>query len=212
MIEPAAGLAAAAAVSALLAIVADEPRRRRPFYLLKPLTSLLIVALALLLPAHTPPEYRLWIVAALLACTLGDIALMFTGTGWSLAGLSSFLVGHGLFIGAFVQGVGDFALPWWSLFWLAVLPVMVFIVPRTGTLKIPVLVYMSVIGGMALAALARYHALGTPQALLALIGATLFMMSDSALAVRQFTGPYRGAQPLILSTYWLAIGLIAFSI
>ena len=44
---------------------------------------------------------------------------------------------------------------------------------------------------------------------LAAAGALLFMVSDSVLAVRQFRGPYPRAQALILSTYWLAIALVA---
>ena len=64
---------------------------------------------------------------------------------------------------------------------------------------------------MVLASAAAYETLATPATKLGLIGALLFAFSDSVLAVRQFNGPYRGAQPLILSSYWLAIGLIAAS-
>jgi len=48
--------------------------------------------------------------------------------------------------------------------------------------------------------------------LLAVAGALLFVVSDSSLALRKFAGPYRGAQALILSTYWISIGLIASSV
>lgn len=208
-------LAAATAVSALAAIAAEwggQEHRHRSFYLLKPLTTLLVIALALAATTHTTESYRHWIVAALVFCLAGDICLMFSGDRWFLGGLSNFLVGHLLFIAALVQGVGTLMLPWWSVFWLVVLPLAVFIVPRTGALKIPVMVYMTVIGAMGMAAIARHHALGDLHSQLALIGASVFMLSDSALAIRQFAGPYRGAQPLILSTYWLAIVLIAGSV
>lgn len=208
-------LGVATALSALSAIAAEwggQASRHRSFYVLKPLTTVLVITLALTATAHTAESYRLWVFAALVFCLVGDVCLMFTGNRWFMGGLSNFLLGHLLFIAAFVQDLDTLSLPWWSVFWLAILPVVLFIVPRTGALKLPVMLYMAVIGAMAMAALARYHALGDAHSLLALIGASVFMLSDSALAVRQFVGPYRLAQPLILSTYWLAIALIACSI
>ena len=74
------------------------------------------------------------------------------------------------------------------------------------------LVYGTVLMAMAAAAALRWTQLQSTAALLALVGALIFVVSDSALAVRQFNGRYRGAQPLILSTYWTAIGLIAASV
>jgi uncharacterized membrane protein YhhN len=47
--------------------------------------------------------------------------------------------------------------------------------------------------------------------LLAMMGAILFILSDSALAVDRFKGRFRGAQALILSTYFTAQWLIALS-
>lgn len=212
MITALVGITAASASAAIAAEWSGQESRHRSYYLLKPLTTVLVIALALSTASHTAESYRLWIVVGLLFCLAGDICLLYSGERWFLGGLSNFLVGHLLFIAAFLDGVGMPTLPWWSVFWAAALPVVVFIVPRTGALKIPVMIYMTVIGLMALAALARYHALGDVHALLALIGASVFMLSDSALAVRQFFGPYRLAQPLILSSYWLAIVLIAWSI
>ncbi len=209
-------LAGAIAVSAAAAIAAEwngQAGRHRSFYLLKPLTTLLIIALAAVTTAHTPPAYRYWILVALLFCVAGDICLMFSGQGWFVAGLTNFLIGHALFIAAFVQGLANIDLPWWALFWgIYSIAFAVLILPRTGALKIPVLVYMGVIAAMVCTALVRYQVFGSLSALLALCGASLFMLSDSALAVRQFIGPYRFAQPMILSSYWLAVGLIAISV
>jgi alkenylglycerophosphocholine/alkenylglycerophosphoethanolamine hydrolase len=86
-----------------------------------------------------------------------------------------------------------------------------FLLPHAGPLKAPVVVYCLVIAAMVLTAAARHAALPSPANLRALVGALLFLASDSALAFRQFRGPYPGAQALILSTYWLAVGLIASS-
>lgn len=207
MISP---FAVAAAISGVLAIAADwNERRHRSFYLLKPLTTLLILGIAASAPANA---YQELIVAALVLSMLGDVCLMFNGDVWFGAGLGSFLIAHALFVAAFVQGLHPIAVP---LYAWAVLPygavLLYFLLPRTGPLKLPVLVYCSVIGLMVVTAAARYNGFGDPAALRVLIGALFFLASDSLLAVRQFVGPYAGAQALILSTYWIAVGLIASS-
>lgn len=205
-------LAAAATLSAVLAIAADwEDRRHRSFYVLKPLTTLLILGLALLNPEAAPGFQRL-IAAGLVLSTLGDICLMFKGHGWFAAGLGSFLLAHLAFIGAFVQGLGPLVIPFWA--WLVVpygAALLALLLPRAGPLKLPVLAYCAVIGAMVVVACTRYAMLGTTPALLGMLGAIVFLISDSALALRQFLRPYRGAQALILSTYWLGVGLIALS-
>lgn len=206
-------LLVAAAVSAVLAIVADsQTQRHSSFYLLKPLTTLVLVAYALLKPAASE-SYQDWVVAALLLSTLGDICLMFPGKVWFGAGLSSFLIAHLLFIVAFVEGVDPVRPPLWAYgILVGALPLLVMLLPRAGVLAVPVLIYCSVILAMFLAAAARDATLGDTAARYALVGAGIFVVSDSALSIREFRRPYPGAQALILSTYWLAIGLIAYSI
>lgn len=213
MITTTAALFAAAAISAVLAIAADwEERRHRAFYLLKPLTTALILGAALTLAPASGEDYRRVVAAALALSLLGDICLMFKGDGWFAAGLGSFLLAHVGFIWAFLKGVAIGVPPLWTL-----LPVIYglglasWLLPRAGSLRIPVALYCLVLLGMALAAALRQRALGGEPALLAVAGALLFVVSDSALAIRRFRGPYHGAQALILSTYWLSIGLIAAS-
>lgn len=206
--------AIAAAASALLAIAAEGgARRHRAFYVLKPLTTLLILGMAASAQHPASPLYRELIVGALLLSTLGDICLMFAGDRWFIGGLSSFLLAHLLFVGAFVQGLPAFAVPWPA--WL-VIPygavLLTYLLPRAGSLKVPVLVYCAAIFAMVIAAAARHAALDDAPSGCALIGAVLFVLSDSSLAIRQFRGPYPFAQPLILSTYWLAVGFIAASV
>jgi uncharacterized membrane protein YhhN len=157
--------------------------------------------------------YRELVIGALALSALGDVCLMFKGDRWFVGGLSSFLVAHLLFVGAFLQGLPAIAVPWPA--WL-VIPygavLLAYLLPRAGALKIPVLVYCAAIFAMVLSAAARDAALGGAPAECALIGAVLFVLSDSSLAIRQFRGPYPAAQPLILSTYWLAVGFIAASV
>jgi alkenylglycerophosphocholine hydrolase len=207
-------LAAAAGLSAVLAIAAEWEERRHPaFYLLKPLTTALILALAALLPPSAGAAYRQWVLIALALSLVGDICLMFKGDRWFAAGLGSFLVAHLFFILAFAGGLA----PGWPPAWTALLALYglalgAWLLPRAGALRIPVAVYCLVLLGMALSAALRLRELGGRPAGLAVAGSLVFMLSDSLLAVRQFGGPYRGAQALILSSYWAAIGLIAASV
>jgi uncharacterized membrane protein YhhN len=204
----------AAAVSALLAIAADWEERRHPaFYLLKPLTTALILGAALSLAPASGAGYRLIVVAALALSLLGDICLMFEGDGWFTAGLGSFLLAHVGFIVAFLKGVTLALPPAWTLLPLLYgLGLCAWLLPRAGSLRIPVALYCLVLLGMTLAAALRLQALAGRPALLAVGGALLFVVSDSSLALRKFAGAYRGAQALILSTYWVSIGLIAASV
>ncbi|TDU26558.1 putative membrane protein YhhN [Panacagrimonas perspica] len=202
----------AAAVSAVLAILSEERRtgRHAAFYLLKPLTTLLVLGAAAFAES-ADPAYRNWICVALLLSTCGDIALLRAGNVAFMAGLGSFLVAHGLFVWAFV--LDGFSTPplWCALPIAGAAAFFVWLLPRTGELKIPVIVYAAALVGMTLAAAARAEVRGDTSGMLAIAGALLFLLSDSALAVRQFNGPYRRAQTLILSTYWLAVGLIGAS-
>ena len=209
-----AALFAAAAVSALLAIAAEWEERRHPaFYLLKPLTTVLILAAALSLAPASGAGYRQWVVIALALSMLGDICLMFEGDGWFMGGLGSFLLAHVGFIVAFLKGVSLAWPPAWTLLPLVYgLGLCAWLLPRAGALRIPVALYCLVLLGMTLAAALRLQTLGGQPAVLAVAGALLFVVSDSALALRKFAGPYRGAQALILSTYWASIGLIAGSV
>jgi alkenylglycerophosphocholine/alkenylglycerophosphoethanolamine hydrolase len=211
------GLTIAAAASGALAIAADwEERRHRAFFVLKPLTTLLIIALAASLSARGP--YAQAVLVALTLSLCGDVFLMF-GDGARasdrafIAGLVSFLLAHLAFVFAFAQDLRAPALPGWlaAVVFYAVALLFV-LLPRAGKLKLPVLLYCLVLAAMVFAAAARHASLHDAEALCAVLGALLFLASDSLLAVRRFVRRYRGAQALILSTYWSAIGLIAWSV
>jgi alkenylglycerophosphocholine hydrolase len=206
-------LTGAAALSAALAMAADwrdrPERRHRAFYVLKPLTTLVIFGIAAVAPSST---YQHWLLAALALSLAGDIFLMFGSDRAFVAGLASFLLAHLAFVTAFMQGVHAVALPGWLAAVVAyAVGLLVVLLPRAGKLKAAVLLYCAVLAAMVFAAAARHQALGDVDSGLAVAGALLFMLSDSLLGWRRFVGRYPGAQALILSTYWAAIGLIAWS-
>jgi uncharacterized membrane protein YhhN len=209
-------LGAAAALSAALAIAADwEERRHRAFFALKPLTTLLIIGVAATGPLGQP--YTQWLLVALALSLCGDVFLMFgdgarTSDRAFIAGLVSFLLAHLAFVWAFAQGLRAPELPGWLaivVFYAAGL--LLVLLPRAGALKLPVLAYCLVLAAMVFAAAARHASFGDTNSLLAVLGALLFLVSDSLLGVRRFVGRFRFAQAAILSTYWGAIGLIAAS-
>lgn len=203
-------LCIAAAISALLAIALEWQEKRHPaFYVLKPLTTLIITAIAFLAPES---DYRTLVIVALLLSMIGDVCLMFDGDAFFMGGLGSFLIAHFIFVGAYLAGMDRVVPPLWAgLFLIYGIGFFAWLLPKTGALKIPVFIYGAALMGMAMTASARWVNLQDTPALLALLGAAIFVVSDSALAVRKFSGAYAHAQTLILSTYWLGIGLIALS-
>ena len=189
-------LAGTAGLSAVLAIAAEWEERRHPaFYLLKPLTTALILAAVLTLAPASGAAYRQWVLVALALSLVGDVCLMFKGDLWFAGGLGSFLVAHLFFILAFAGGVRlGWPPPWTALLLVYGLGLSAWLLPRAGALRIPVAVYCLVLLGMALTAALRLQQLGGRPALLApaglapaalaVSGAIVFMLSDSLLAIR----------------------------
>lgn len=207
-------LIASVAFAAILAIRAHylDAARRWQAYVFKPLATLLVLVLALAQPA-SDPAYR-WALAAGLVCsTAGDVLLMLPRDRF-VAGLVSFLVAHLFYIYAFSSGVPFATAPLLWLPYFAAGGAVVAAVWRglAPALRGAVIAYVVVIAAMAGQAAGRWYALGGDAALLAALGAALFVVSDSALAINRFRAPFRAERALTLGTYWLAQLLIALSI
>ncbi len=207
-------LAVSAALVAVLAIRAhylDESRRWQ-VYAFKPLATLLILALALVLtPARS--DYQWAIAAGLLFSTAGDVFLMLPRDRF-VAGLASFLVAHLCYVGAFAIGVPFAAAPLlWLPFFAAGGLVLALVWPGLKpALRAPVAVYVIVIAAMAGQAAGRWHMTGSVVALAAAVGAGFFVVSDAVLAIDRFRWKFRAARAVTLATYWAAQLLIALSI
>jgi len=202
-------LTLAALFTGAATIVADWRVRRPAFYILKPLTTLWLIALLLAAPGPQPRDYQTLLLAGFALCLVGDVALMFQGTRAFVAGLSAFLLGHLAFGWAFFTtlplsgkpGVG-------SVVVVAVaLPYAVFVMRRAGRLAPAVAAYFAAILGMTVLALLRV--LAPDAAMLTAFGALLFMASDGVLAWRRFVGPFAIGQGLTLSTYYAALWCFA---
>lgn len=179
-------------------------------YITKPLATLVTIAIAARAATPVSPRYRALVTAGLVASLAGDVFLMLPGDRF-IAGLASFLVAHLLYIAAFAGAGGGLRSP------ASALPVGVFALamlatlwPELGALRLPVTAYVTVIAVMGWQALARWGR--SPGAELAALGAVSFLVSDSALAVGRFMGPFDGDRALVLGTYWLAQWCIARSV
>jgi len=198
--------------SALLHIRAEYKGPRVHVYLFKPLTMVFIILLALQGARPDASLYKYAILAGLGFSLVGDIFLMLP-LKRVIVGLVSFLVAHLCYIVAFSANIRLSVSGWLpALFLLYVIIMFAVLFPHLGKMKLPVLVYELVIVMMAWRAVERWAQIGDAGALLALAGAILFVISDSAWAINQFVRRYKSAQALILSSYFCAQWLIALSV
>jgi uncharacterized membrane protein YhhN len=198
--------------SAALHLRAEYLGVANQIYLFKPLTTSLIIVLALTRPDPPTGFYKAAIAAGLLFSLAGDVFLMLPNDRF-LAGLISFAVAHLVYIVAF-SSVGGFYRNLWALlpFLLYGLLIVVYLWPGLGKMALPAFIYMLVILVMAWQALGQWRQTGETRALLAFAGALFFVVSDSVLAINRFRQPFEAGRFVVLSTYYLAQWLIALSV
>ncbi len=212
-----APLTAGIVVSAALGIRGyyghDGGRSRRLVYVFKPLTTLLIFALAVMSFGEASGRYGWGIALGLVFSLAGDVFLMLPKDRFR-EGLASFLVAHLCYIAAFTSGTGFLSAPLPFVIWGALgLLLLGYLWPGVPTrLRLPVLLYVLVLLSMAAQAGARAMRLSDPASLLAAAGAALFVASDALLAIDRFRTPFRSSRAAVLSTYFLAQWLIALSV
>jgi uncharacterized membrane protein YhhN len=195
-------LLGAAAVLAVLDWIAIARHLRRLELVSKPGATLALAGVAATLdPAFG--DTRTVFVVALLASTVGDVFLMLPGDRF-VPGLGSFAVAQFLYTAGFALHGGSAAdyLVGAVVVAFLVVPLSVHFVRalrRCGPpgLVAPVLAYMGVIGAMAASAIASRNAF-------AIVGALLFVASDSLIAETRFVRARRGAGMAIMVTYYLA--------
>ena len=83
--------------------------------------------------------------------------------------------------------------------------------PKAGKLKIPVVIYIAVIGAMGFSAFGRLEAFQSTPTMLGAVGATLFMISDGVLGWNKFKNKFPLAEAIILITYYFGQWMIALS-
>ncbi|MFK5854594.1 MAG: lysoplasmalogenase [Bacteroidota bacterium] len=179
-------------------------------YLFKPLTTILVITIAIILQRES--MYGYLIIAGLVFSLFGDVFLMLPKDKF-VQGLASFLIAHIFYIVAFGLGFG----PYFELGYLipAAIYAIVFLwilLPKTGKMKIPVMVYALVLMVFLWQALGRFYYLGNQASLYIIVGAVLFVISDTILAYARFVKNFNLSPTLIHVTYWGAQLFIALSI
>jgi uncharacterized membrane protein YhhN len=168
-----------------------------------------LLAAYLLAATARPLTRRVRLVLVALAFSwAGDLALMGTGEVFFLAGLGGFLLAQLSYIAAFAPTVRDgplgrrpvLVLPY-VLAWAALIAVLA---PSLGSLLVPVMLYGAALLTMAATATGVHR--------WTVVGAALFVVSDSLLALTRLSDALAlgegAAGALVMSTYTLGQGLI----
>jgi uncharacterized membrane protein YhhN len=200
-----------AIISAVIHMWAEYHGPAIQIYIFKPLTMVFIISIALL--AKTPPSrrYKYVIIAGLLFSLVGDIFLMLP-MDLFIAGLISFLIAHLIYTYAFRAG-RPLRIKFMAMLLFAIYGVIIYaiLLPNLNGMTVPVAAYVVVILTMAWQAWDQWEQVRTRWALLAFIGAVVFVISDTVLALNKFGEPFTAARALTLSTYYSAQWLISNS-
>ncbi|MCD0473912.1 lysoplasmalogenase [Flavobacterium sp. EDS] len=161
------------------------------------------------------------LLGALLFSWIGDVILLFANISeiYFILGLVAFLISHVIYIilfnkqnkpdvpknkGVFFIGLG---------FILVYLTTMLTVLlPKLGDLQLPVIVYALTISTMLLYAFSGYLIWEKPANTYIFIGAIVFVLSDSILAMDKFYEPIYKNSFFIMLTYLMAQYLIVIGI
>jgi uncharacterized membrane protein YhhN len=196
-------------ISIAISIYAKQFGKQILYYFAKPLTTLFIIAVPLLEMRVEYSPYAYLIVTGLLFSLLGDLFLLFPDKYFN-NGLYSFLVTHIFYTLAFNQDVNGYCFGIAFAVIIFLIVVIKYLVPKLGAMKYPVILYILVISAMLYSGLNMDRQLG--EITFVSIGAILFTISDTVLAFNKFYKKFRFAEPIILSTYFVAQLFFAISI
>lgn len=176
-------------------------------FISKPFLMTSIVVIYLL--SVNKPSF--WYISALFFSFWGDVLLLFKDLFFVL-GLGSFLLAHIFYIIITKQFIKKIT---FQKVILASVPFAVFllsflylIINNLGEMKLPVIVYGIVITSFGTVALLNYLQERTTANLWLFLGAIIFIISDSLIAVNRFYEPREIYQICIMLTYIVAQYLI----
>jgi uncharacterized membrane protein YhhN len=199
-----------------LLVRAQLRHSQQQVYLFKPLSTLLVILVALLsfTTSDVQPSFTLGITLGLLLSMGGDVALMFKARRAFLLGLVLFLLAHVVYSITFTVPNGFHPQDTFTAVVLLAMavPTYLFLLPGLDGMRFPVLFYILVICFMVNRAVSAFFgdAFTTLQAWLVAVGAMLFWLSDLLLAINRFRTPFR-LEPFGLYLYYGGQMLIALS-
>ena len=202
-------------VVAIIEIFGEFKDNTKIIYIIKPILMPLLILFYIFGVIEAAPIAQVdWlIVVALIGGMGGDIFLMLKNEDkWFLPGMGAFLINQIFYTISFFLSITDYtALNLWGL--LLIVPallILTFTVPRfikkTGSLKIPVLIYMAAILLMHISAVLRFsdsRLQGLPYVLI-YIGSLSYIFSDASIATNKWAGEFKNARLIILTTYIFA--------
>jgi len=148
-------------------------------------------------------------LSGLLLSWAGDVALQFA----FIPGLASFLFAQLMYLTAFILTPGENII--FSRRFYVFIPVVLygifivwFLYNDLAEMRIPVIIYTIVLLTMLGAAINRLKKVNKLSYYLVLIGAVLFVISDSVIAVNRFSYQFGLSSAVIMSTYVVAQFLI----
>lgn len=205
------GLSILVFISACLCIWGKYNVHKNKFilYVFKPLTTILILIIAVISSYDLQNNYKFLIYGALLFSLLGDVMLMLPNK--FLYGLVSFLMAHIIFTYGFYYLGQSFHLWLMILFIVCALSIYAYLFPTLGKYKYPVLIYVLTIFTMAWRAWEYFMQANDNGSLIIAIATLIFIVSDTNIALNKFKKPFKAAELIILSTYFISIWLISIA-
>ncbi|MCD8418212.1 lysoplasmalogenase [Tenacibaculum finnmarkense genomovar finnmarkense] len=201
-------------IIAILDVYAVITQHKSLEILCKPLlmTSLVIVYLVSLKKGE---KANFWLVSALFFSFWGDVFLL-DKTNYFVFGLGSFLVAHIMYIkmtANFLKKTAVIQILKSAVIFVALfVTIFLLIKDNLGEMLVPVLVYGTAISGFGTCALLNYQQEKSTENTVLLLGAILFIASDSGIALNNFYSPKHFFDIAIIILYVLAQFLIVKAI
>lgn len=187
----------------------------------KPFIILSLLAFFLSVAQGMKSSLKTYIILALIFSFFGDSLLLLNdfGSAFFLLGLSAFLIAHIFYIVSFNEirnrnqekfrpiGISiAFVILYLSIFFYILLPKV------DNALLVPIILYGTTIGLMFISASTLSKTFRSSNFRMLMLGAGLFILSDSLIALNKFVVSFDLAHPLIMLTYILAQWLIVRSL
>lgn len=201
-------------IIAILDVYAVITQHKSLEIICKPLlmTSLVIVYLVSLKKGE---KANFWLVSALFFSFWGDVFLL-DKTNYFVFGLGSFLVAHIMYIkmtANFLKKTAVIQIVKSAVIFVALfVTIFLLIKDNLGEMLVPVLVYGTAISGFGTCALLNYQQEKSTENTVLLLGAILFIASDSGIALNNFYSPTHFFDIAIIILYVLAQFLIVKAI
>ncbi|SOS54127.1 conserved membrane hypothetical protein [Tenacibaculum finnmarkense] len=201
-------------IIAILDVYAVITQHKSLEIICKPLlmTSLVIVYLVSLKKGE---KANFWLVSALFFSFWGDVFLL-DKTNYFVFGLGSFLVAHIMYIkmtANFLKKTAVIQILKSAVIFVALfVTIFLLIKDNLGEMLVPVLVYGTAISGFGTCALLNYQQEKSTENTVLLLGAILFIASDSGIALNNFYSPTHFFDIAIIILYVLAQFLIVKAI